>query len=132
MKKRTQGRQFSRSRGQRKALIKGLVSSLVLRGQIKTTLAKAKELRRFAEKFLSRAKKGDLAAIRYLNRYFSSQVVKKMINEIAPLFKSRPGGYTRITKLGQRKSDGAQIAIIEWVEKSVPVSAKKSIAKKKK
>ncbi len=116
MRKKKQGRKFSRKRDQRKALMKGLVAELFLHERIKTIEARAKEARRFAEKFLTKAKKGDLAARRYLLRFFPNKIVKKLIDEIAPRYKTRQGGYTRIIKLGMRKSDGAKMVIIELVK----------------
>ena len=115
MNKKKQGKKFSRTSSQRKALINNLANEFFLRGRIKTTQEKAKELRRFAEKFLTKAKKGNLAARRYLLRFLSEKVTRKLIDEIAPKMKLRKGGYTRIIKLPQRKSDGAKIAIIELV-----------------
>ncbi|MBI2626020.1 MAG: 50S ribosomal protein L17 [Candidatus Nealsonbacteria bacterium] len=115
MRKRKQGRKLSRKIGPRKALLKALASALVLHEKIKTTEAKAKELSRFAEKFITHSKKGDLASRRMLARFFSQQIVKKFIDELGPRYKDRPGGYTRIIRLGQRKSDGAKMAIIELV-----------------
>ncbi len=113
---RKKGRKLSRKRDQRKALLKALLSSLFLNEKIKTTEAKAKEISSFAEKFITRSKSGDLAARRYLLRFFSPQIVKKLVEEIAPRYKERPGGYTRIIKLGPRESDGAKMAIIELLE----------------
>ena len=116
MRKRKQGRKFHRTRDQRKALLKELSSQLFLREKIKTTEVKAKTLKGFAEKFLNRAGKGDLASRRYLLRFFSKKIVKKLTDKIGPRFKGRSGGYTRIIKLGPRKSDGAKMAIIELVK----------------
>lgn len=116
MRKRKKGRKFSREKDQRKALLKSLATSLFLREKIKTTEAKAKEISGFAEKFITKAKKGDIFARRFLNRFFSKKVVGKLIEEIGPRYKERKGGYTRIIKLGQRKSDGAKRAIIELVK----------------
>ena len=116
MRKKKQGKKFSRTRDQRKALIKSLVSELFLRKRIKTTQEKAKELRRFAEKFLTKAKKGDLATRRYLLKFLSEKVTKKLVDEIAPKMKSRKGGYTRIIKLLPRSSDGAKMVIIELIK----------------
>lgn len=96
--------------------MKALVRALVLHEKIKTTEAKAKELSRFADKFITRSKKGDLASRRLLARFFSQQIVKKLIGELGPRYKDRPGGYTRIIRLGQRKSDGAKMAFIELVK----------------
>lgn len=115
MRKRKKGRKFSRKRNQRKALLKGLASSLLIREKIKTTEAKAKELRGVVEKFITRAKKGDLHSRRLLLRFLSPQVVKKLIEDIAPRYKERKGGYTRIVKIGLRKTDRAKVVIIELV-----------------
>ena len=115
MKKRKLGRKFNRQRGQRKALIKLMCAEVFKHGKIKTTEAKAKELRRFVEKFISRAKKSDLSARRYLLRYFSEEIVKKIADEIVPKYKTRQGGYTRIIKIEPRKSDSAKMAFIELV-----------------
>lgn len=116
MRKKKQGRKFQRKTGQRKALLKGLARELFLRERIKTTEAKAKELKRFAERLITKAKKGDLASRRNLAKYFSKTTVKKLVDELGPRYKTRPGGYTRIVKLGPRKSDGAKIAIIELIK----------------
>ncbi|MDD5606348.1 MAG: 50S ribosomal protein L17 [Candidatus Pacebacteria bacterium] len=110
------GRKLSRDKDQRKALMKSLARSLFLKRKIKTTKAKAKEVSIFAEKAITRAKKGDLHSRRLLLKNFSPQIVKKLIQEIAPSFKERQGGYTRIIKLGPRKSDSSEMAIIELVE----------------
>jgi|AntAceMinimDraft_18_1070375.scaffolds.fasta_scaffold09195_4 large subunit ribosomal protein L17 len=116
MKKRKKGRKFHREAGQRKALIQGLARALVLKERITITDAKAKDLSSYIEKKISKAKKGDLSARRELRKTFSNTVVKKLISEIAPRYKERTGGYTRILKLGPRKSDGAKMAIIEFVK----------------
>lgn len=108
-------RKFHRPSAQRRSLLKGLASQLFLREKIKTTQARAKELKSFAEKFITRAKKGDLATRRYLLRFFPKKIVKKLIEEIGPRYQKRPGGYTRIIKLGERRSDGAKIAQIELI-----------------
>lgn len=116
MRKRKKGRKLSRNKNQRKALLKALARALILHEKIKTTEAKAKETRSFAEKLITQAKKGDLASKKLLIRFFSPQLVKKMIDELGPRYKERAGGYTRIIKLGPRKSDGARMAIIELVK----------------
>ena len=92
------------------------MSEFFLHGKIKTTQAKAKEVQPIIEKFITIAKKGGLTQRRQLRKIFSVEMVKKVINEIAPQFKERSGGYTRIIKKGPRKSDGAKIAIIELVK----------------
>jgi len=115
MKNLKKGRKLHRKIGPRKALMRTLASSLVIHEKIKTTEAKAKELSPYVEKKITRARKGDLTARRMLSRYFSDNVVKKLVDEIAPKYKERNGGYTRVIKLGIRKSDGAKMAIIELV-----------------
>ncbi|HOS88150.1 MAG TPA: 50S ribosomal protein L17 [Candidatus Pacearchaeota archaeon] len=115
MKKLQKGRKLHREVGQRKALLKSLASSLILRGKITTTEAKAKELAPFIEKKITKAKIGTVASRRYLSQFFSPKVVKKLVDEIAVKYKDRKGGYTRIIKLGQRKSDSSKMAIIELV-----------------
>jgi large subunit ribosomal protein L17 len=116
MRKRKTGRKFSRKRDQRKALIRSLLNSFFEKEKIKTTEAKAKEIKRISEKFITRAKTNDLPTRRFLAEYFSDKVSKKLIQELGPRFKERKGGYTRIIRLGQRKSDGAGMAIIELIK----------------
>ncbi|MDD3386539.1 MAG: 50S ribosomal protein L17 [Candidatus Pacebacteria bacterium] len=115
MKKLQKGRKFNRERDQRRALLKTLAVSLLLKEKIKTTEAKAKELSPFVQRKITRAKKGDLSARRYLLTLFPERIVKKLIEDISVRYKDRNGGYTRVIKLGQRKSDSAKMAIIELV-----------------
>ena len=110
-------RKFGREKNERKALLNSLALNLIIRGKIKTTEPKAKELRPFVEKLVTNAKKGDLATRRFVisklgNR---SPEVKKLFEVIAPKYKDRKGGYTRVLKLGVRKADGAPMAMIEFV-----------------
>lgn len=116
MRKLKRGRKFSRKKDQRKALLKSLARSLFLNGKIKTTEAKAKEVLKFASKLITRAKKKDLSSRRYLAKFFSKDLVKKLVDEVGPRYAKRKGGYIRIIKLGPRKSDGAKIAIIELLK----------------
>jgi len=116
MRKRKVGRRLSRKKDQRKALLRSLARELFLKEKIKTTEAKAKEIGPFVEKQISRARNGSLFDQRLLARNFSPKVVKKLISEIGPRYKERKGGYTRIIKLGPRKSDGAKMAIIELIK----------------
>lgn len=116
MKKLIKGRKLSRKKNQRKALLKSLARSLFLHGKIKTTTARAKEVSIFAEKCITKAKKGDLFSRRILIGYFSKDISNKLIEEIGKKYKDRKGGYTRIIKIGFRKSDGADISIIELVK----------------
>ncbi|MBI2042301.1 MAG: 50S ribosomal protein L17 [Candidatus Nealsonbacteria bacterium] len=117
MRKRKQGRKFGRKRDQRKAFLKSLISALLLKEKIKTTEPRAKEISGMTEKFITRAKNDTLANRRLLVQFFSgSTIVKKLFSEIGPRYKERHGGYTRIIKLGPRKTDGAKMAIIELVK----------------
>lgn len=116
MRKLNKGRILSRPKNQRKALLRTLATSLFLHEKIKTTEAKAKELRRVTEKFITKAKKNDVFARRVLARDLTPVIVKKLVNDIAPRYQERRGGYTRIIKIGPRHSDGAKMVIIELVK----------------
>ena len=116
MRKRKKGRKLNRQRDQRRLLFKSLIRSFVLHEKIKTTEAKAKEISSLSEKIITKAKKGDLASRRLLSGFFCPKSLKKMMDEIAPRYKERKGGYTRIIRLGPRRSDGAKMAIIELVK----------------
>lgn len=107
---------MSRKSDQRKALINSLMRALFLHEKIKTTETKAKAAAPFAEKCITRAKGGTIHSRRLLARIFTPDIVKKLVDDIAPRYKERKGGYTRIIKLGPRKSDGAKMAIIELVK----------------
>ena len=109
-------RKFGRERGQRNALLKSLALSLVTRKKITTSEAKAKELRPFVEKLVTRAKIKTLASHRLLMaRLGSEHGVKELIKNLAPKYDKRPGGYTRIVKLPRRLSDGGAMAVIEFI-----------------
>ena len=110
------GRKLSRKRDQRKALLRALMSALFLKERMQTTEAKARETSVMAERMITRAKIGNLNSRRLLARLFSPKIVKKLVEDIAPRYKERKGGYTRIIKLGPRKSDGAKMAIIELIK----------------
>ena len=116
MRKLNKGRIFSRPKNQRTALFRTLATSLFMHGKITTTEAKAKELRSVAEKMISRARDNKMSDKRVLAQSLGPQVLKKLTLEIAPKYAKRPGGYTRIAKLGPRKSDGAKMVIIELVK----------------
>lgn len=116
MRKLNKGRLLSRPKNQRTALLRTLATSLFLHEKIQTTEAKAKELRSVAEKFITKAKANNLFARRILARDLSPFTVKKLVNEIAPRYQERHGGYTRIIRLGPRHSDGAKMVIIELVK----------------
>mgnify|MGYP001613326047 CR=1 FL=1 len=106
-------RKFGRETVQRKALYKSLATALIENGKIKTTAAKAKSLSGHFDKMVTIAKKQTLAARRSLQSQLGNEAVKKLYTDIAPGFESKKGGYTRVIRLGQRKSDGAEMAIIE-------------------
>jgi large subunit ribosomal protein L17 len=110
------GRKLSRYKDQRIALLRGLAGDLIRHERITTTLAKAKETRVVAEKLITHGKKGTLHHRRLaLSQIPNQQVVKKVFDDLAPRYEQRPGGYTRIVKLGPRQGDGAQMAVIELV-----------------
>jgi len=115
MRKRKKGRKFGRERNQRKALLQNLANNLFLNEKIKTTESKAKELRKLASKYITKSKKINLATRRLLLKELSPRAVKKLEKEIGPKYKERKGGYTRIIKIGPRKSDASKIVIIELV-----------------
>ncbi len=117
MRKKIFGRQLQRDINERKALFKSLMTSLILKESIKTTEAKAKAIRAEIEKLTTKAKTDGQNAERALSAYFAAPVMRKLINEIAPRFATRPGGYTSIIKTGNRLRDNAKMVVIEWVEK---------------
>ncbi len=110
-------RKFGRTKNVRNALVNSLALNLIVREKIKTTEPKAKELRPFIEKLVTRAKRKDLASRKLVISKLSnrSKEVKKLFEVIAPRYTDKKGGYTRVLKLGARKSDGAKMAIIEFV-----------------
>ena len=114
---------LGRSQAHRDALLANQVCSLIIHQRIRTTLAKAKAARPLAEKMVTLGKKGTLHARRTAAAYLhQADAVKKLFDEIAPRTATRAGGYTRIVKLGQRKSDSAPMAVLEWVD-TAPVEA---------
>ncbi|NLA42734.1 50S ribosomal protein L17 [Candidatus Saccharibacteria bacterium] len=116
------GRKFGRERDQRRALMKGLATSLVEHGKIETTLPKAKELVRYIEKLITKAKKGDLANRRQVIAKLNTQSAAfKLVDEIAPQLKGRTSGHVRVERTRIRVGDGAQMATIEFVDELKPV-----------
>ncbi|HVT74815.1 MAG TPA: 50S ribosomal protein L17 [Candidatus Paceibacterota bacterium] len=108
---------LGREKGQRAALVRSLVRSLIIHEGITTTEAKAKELRKYVEPMVTKAKTGTLAARRLLvSRIGDAKAAKKLVEVIAPAHKTRTGGYTRVVKLPLRKSDGAKMAHIQFVK----------------
>jgi large subunit ribosomal protein L17 len=117
MRHRKAGRSLRRTSEQRLALLRNLATSLLEQGAIETTEAKAKELRPFVEKLITKGKAGTLHARRLAGRHIQKrEAADKLFQEIAPKMAKRPGGYTRILKTGHRKGDGAEMARIELVE----------------
>src|SRR5438552_2017536 len=124
---------LGRTAAHRKALLANQVCSLIAHQRIKTTLAKAKAVRPLAEKMVTFGKNGSLHARRMaLSILRQKDAVKKLFDEIAPRSADRNGGYTRIVKLGQRKSDSASMAFIEWVDAALVIEEKPAEEKKAK
>ena len=113
------GRKFSRIRKQRRALIKSLVESLIIKEKMTTTEAKAKELKGIVDKVINKAKKinsaDKVAVIRDLKKKISNQSIKKLSGDLIKRFEGRKSGYTKVSKLGRRKGDSAKMAVIEFV-----------------
>jgi large subunit ribosomal protein L17 len=112
-------------------MLRNLVTSLFQHERVNTTLAKAKEARPIAERLITRARRGDLAARRYISAFVQSEeVAKKLMQDIAPRFATRPGGYTRIYRLGPRIGDSGQMGILELVERKLVAETEKKGDKK--
>ena len=110
-------RKFGRTKNQRHALLKGLMLSLIAHGRIETTEAKAKEVRPFMEKLVTKSLEGTLSSRRLvISRLYGLKApASKLIDTIAPKYKDRSGGYTRITKIGTRLGDASKMAVIEFI-----------------
>ena len=116
MRHRNKGRKLSRTHTHRKALLRNMATSLFRHERIETTTAKAKELRPVAERLITLARRGDVHARRLAGRKIQDRdVLGKLFDDIAPRYAERPGGYTRILKLGHRQGDGAEMSLIELV-----------------
>ncbi len=119
MRHKVAGRKFDRAGDERKSLFRGLVKDLMRHERMKTTEARAKEVRPLAEKMITLGKDGTVPARRQAMAFLNDKdIVKKLFDEIGPRFAARPGGYTRIIKLGPRGGDGAQMAQLELVERA--------------
>jgi large subunit ribosomal protein L17 len=119
MRKQVFGRHLKRDTNERKALFKGLASSRVMHERMETIEEKAKAIKGHVEKMVTRANKSNSIQARLLlQAYLTNDALAKMFSEIAPRFINRPGGYTRIVKIGNRFSDDASMVIMEWVEKN--------------
>lgn len=118
MRHRNSGKQLSRNSSHRKAMFANMISSLMKFQTIRTTLPKAKELRRFAEPFVTLAKEDSVANRRLaFDRLRDDEAVRRLFETIGPVNKNRPGGYLRILKCGFRPGDKAPMAYVQWVEK---------------
>ena len=132
MRHNVKGRKLGRTASHRKATLISLITSLLKYKRIKTTLAKAKETRVFAEKLVTKARKGDLHAKKQVMEVIKDKdVVKELFSEIIPKIGDRPGGYTRVVKLGYRMGDAAQMAILELVDYNEVVTARAEQQKEK-
>ncbi len=118
MRHRVKGRKLSRDSAQRKALFKSLINSLVLHGEIKTTQSKALAIRGLTDKLITKGKKQTLHARRLILSFLQNKkAVNKIVDELAPLFKDKKSGFTRVTKIGNRKGDDALMVKIELTRK---------------
>lgn len=125
MRHRVKGRKLGRTASHRKATLIALATALLKHKRIKTTLAKAKETRGIVEKLITKARKGDLHSQKQvINVIKDKEVVKELFAEIVPKIGERPGGYTRVIKLGNRLGDAASMAIIELVDYADIITAK--------
>lgn len=119
MRHRKKGRAFGRTTEHRRAMLRNMATSLILHGRVETTTEKAKELRRYAEPLITKAKRGDMHARRLVARDIQDPAaVAKLFTEIAPRYAERPGGYTRVLHLGHRSGDAAEMSILELVDYS--------------
>ena len=117
MRHRVSGRKLGRTTSHRRAMFRNQLASLIEHERIRTTLHKAKELRPLAEKMVTQGKRDSLHARRLVRRWVDDRsLIRKLFDDIAPRFAERPGGYTRIIKLGPRLGDAAEMAILELVE----------------
>ena len=131
MRHKKKGRKLGRKVGNRRALLMNLACQLIVHKKIKTTDPKAKELRSYIEPLITLAKKNSLHSRRLvIKKIPKKNIVRILFEEIAPIFSDRPGGYTRITKLGYRDNDRAPVSIIEFVESIETVAVEKSAVEK--
>lgn len=131
MRHRVEGRKFGRETDQRRLMMNNLVKSMIEHGQITTTLAKAKEMRRYVERVVTYGKNDTIHSRRLAYRVLGDRtLVKKLFTEIAPTFQDRNGGYTRIIKADYRRGDSAPMAVIQFVESSTITPKKEHIKAK--
>ena len=123
------GRKLNRTAAHRKALMRNLVKALLLREQVQTTDAKAKELRRWADRIVTLGKRNSVHARRLAFAYLGSRrLVQRLFDEVAPRFQSRSGGYTRVLKIGPRRGDAAPISLVEFTERGAGSSTEEGSA----
>ncbi len=126
-------RKLGRPTAHRNAMLRGMVTLLLENGQVETTLTRAKEVRSVAEKMITLGKKNTLASRRAALAYITKEdVVKKLFNELAPLYENRAGGYTQIFKIGARRGDGAEMAIVKLIDYKKPEASDDKKSKKEK
>ena len=126
-------RKLGRPTAHRNAMLRGMVTLLLANGQVETTLTRAKEVRSMAEKMITLGKKNTLASRRAALAYITKEdVVTKVFSELAPMYADRNGGYTQIFKLGPRRGDGAEMAIVKLIDYVKPEADKKDSKKKEK
>ena len=126
-------RKLGRPTAHRNAMLRGMVTLLLANGQVETTLTRAKEVRSMAEKMITLGKKNTLASRRAALAYITKEdVVTKVFSELAPMYADRNGGYTQIFKLGPRRGDGAEMAIVKLIDYVKPEADKKESKKKEK
>ena len=128
MRHRTHNKNFGRNQGAKKSLVRGLVDSLVEHERIRTTLTKAKYIRSYVEKAITTGKAGTVHAHRTIaSNYPNQNTVSKIMKDLSPRFKERPGGYTRIVKLGARPGDQVDMAYIEFVDYKLPEVSEETV-----
>jgi len=133
MRHRKKGKKLGRNIKQRQALFKGLIQSLIVNEQIKTTEAKAKAIKGLTDKLITQAKKGSLSARRQVLSFLpDKKAVHKLFDVIAPRTKDRTSGFTRFVRLGRRRGDNAQMTRVEFVDKQASEATKTKLASKKK
>jgi large subunit ribosomal protein L17 len=132
MRHRVRGRKLNRTHSHREALLNALATSLLKYKRIKTTVAKAKESKSYVDKIITKARKNDLHSRRQImSKIHDKEVVKELFNEIIPKIGDRPGGYTRVIKIGHRPGDAADMAIIELVDYNDVINEKAAEQKEK-
>ncbi len=133
MRHQVKGKKLSRDSSQRKALFKNLINALVIHGEIKTTESKAKAIRGLVDKLITKGKRGTFQARRLIGAFLQNKMaVNKIVDELSPTFKNRPGGFTKIVRLGPRRGDDAMMVKLELMEKPKPKEEKSPAPKDKK